>query len=542
MSISLPLYHPYCHLINGERLHYLLIKTRVVSVQIRATIDKVIAECLGKCFKDATCLYQVFGETDLILRIWASRANVKTLLAALRQDSEIQSVKTLLIRTMRTWYQSQIESEAGWDPERLGAEFERIVNHRNLAAFSCRDDPESNDQGSETPSSSGRDNIRFFILCEQPYETHVSAFNLCRDTLDSWLEKQFGRAGLLKKFSIYGYSTRSAQGVLVKGYFRATKYSESTNALTRLVNRFIASGLTTTTLIVCATFQHGRDNVIEKRGNADAGGWRDIVSNLLCSLESNPDFYLSPEELALEGPAASLAVRTQQERRGQELDSYIKNRILRSLRIYHSGWWDVVEEMRLLYRWVVAGPPKNEQLRAVMMKGYADMEGELNSFLRRCVVEFSFLTVRKKKLFNDLNAGPLKGLPAKQISAVVNHVFGDSEREALTLQPICVELGRLREHSAFARFTKMQREAWSEFLSALSHGSKDRNDLMHGNEVDMFTEVKRMHNSKDDEDRVVGWARYVINYMHIRILFPMIRIMLERLTDAGCRILPSESK
>lgn len=536
------LYHPYCHLLNGERLHYILIKTRVVSAQIRNTIAGVIKAKIGEGFSRTVCFHQVFGETDLILRIWASKSNIQKLLHGLREKEEVEKVQTLLIRTMRTWYQTEIEIQPEWNNENIGAQFENIANHKGMDSFAHVDTEDLGElEVTDTQSSSdcpavksklnkGKEDIRFFIRCEQPYETRVSAFHLCRETLDKWLKNNpYGEKKLLQKLSLYGYSTRNSQGVLVKGDFRATKYSESSRALTNFVNKLIEAGLTTTTFIVSETIHDRREDIIEKRGRQGSGSWQHIVSNLMTSLESHPEYYLSAQELAMEGPAILSETKEDQIKRGEQLDSYIeREKLLSSLQVYHADWWETLEETRLLYRWVIAGPPKNEQLIAVMMKGYADMEAELGRMLTNCVTSFSFFEVKKKKLFHELSNGPLKGMPPDTISAVVNHVHQERVGDTLTLEPICIELGKLKSHPSFKTMSSSMQKVWGTFLLALSHGSKDRNDLVHGNESNMFVDVKQTHDVSDD-NVVMGWTRYVVNFMHIRILYPMVRSILSDL-------------
>jgi hypothetical protein len=77
--------HPICHLINGERLSYLLIKIRTNLFKAGDQIKKVL-ESREIGVDASSCAYYVFGGSDVIIRIWSTEADLDKLTSSIRDE------------------------------------------------------------------------------------------------------------------------------------------------------------------------------------------------------------------------------------------------------------------------------------------------------------------------------------------------------------------------------------------------------------------------------------------------------------------------
>ncbi len=94
------------HLVNGQRLYYILIR----ALQDVRKVVKLIQDeiSLRPPFEAHSCAYVVFGEVDIIIRACVADTDLKPFLDRLNQlDLEIDNV--VLVNNSHTWYQHRIE-------------------------------------------------------------------------------------------------------------------------------------------------------------------------------------------------------------------------------------------------------------------------------------------------------------------------------------------------------------------------------------------------------------------------------------------------
>ena len=79
--------HPICHLINGERLHYVLVQVRHRLFDAGRKIGDVLTKETDKHlgFASSSCAYYIFGQSDIIIRVWATESHLNKLVAEIKK-------------------------------------------------------------------------------------------------------------------------------------------------------------------------------------------------------------------------------------------------------------------------------------------------------------------------------------------------------------------------------------------------------------------------------------------------------------------------
>lgn len=521
-------YHPYCHLFNGERLYYLLIKNRTLSPTNRNFLLSAAKEVLPENFISTISLHQVFGETDMILRIWASHENLDLLINKLESLPSTEAVTVLLIKEMLTYYQREMEAARNWRWHLPAEQLGDILEHK-FPPFLVRNVTEQTDGW-----------IRFFVFCEEPYRTKSDLFERINKVVgDSLKEKNSS----LARFSLYSYSNRRLQGVLLKGDLKGDTFKQSSRSLSYLVNEIIKLGCKTTTNICSETILDAHDAVIERAGADDSDvSWTEVMSNLLLSFESKLDDH-GPNAHSLnmqsdvdafseehDGEARKVlgALEMRERHKRCMTFAFVASRELwECIKHYHPKWWSVLGEFRLMYRWVAAGSEKSDQIIAVIMKGYADMESELAAKLRKISDMSAFSEMLKISLRQKLSKISKLAENAELLDQICSLKSGGSgDVTHITLEPIAFEMGKLKKSELLKQISEFQQEQWKQFQKALERCVQDRNDLMHGNVRSMFGTVPK-DPKHEESSKVVAWQRFTINYLRVLALYPLVSATLE---------------
>ena len=523
-------YHPYCHLFNGERLYYVLIKNRTLSPTNRNFLLSAAKEVLPENFINAISLHQVFGETDMILRIWASHENLDLLINKLESLQSTEAVTVLLIKEMLTYYQREMESSRNWRWHYASEQLGNILEHR-FPPFLIRNVTEQTDGW-----------IRFFVFCEEPYRKKSDLFErINKIVADALKEKNPS----LTRFSLYSYSNRRLQGVILKGDLKGESFKQSSRNLSYLVNDIIKLGCKTTTNICSETILDAHDAVIEKAGADDSDvRWTGVMSNLFLSFESKLDDH-GPNAHSLNmqsdvdafseehdgGSRKVLGALEMRERHSRCMAFAIvaSRELWECIKHYHPQWWSVLGEFRLMYRWVAAGNEKSDQIIAVIMKGYADMESELAAKLRKISDMSAFPDMLRTSLRQRLSKIPRLAEDAELLDQICNvKSSGSGDGSHITMEPIAFEMGKLKKSELFKQLPEFQQEQWKQFQKALERCIQDRNDLMHGNVRSMFSVVPK-DPKQEGSAKVTAWQRFTINYLRVLSLYPLVSLTLELL-------------
>ncbi|HEY3898066.1 MAG TPA: hypothetical protein VGM54_05600 [Chthoniobacter sp.] len=343
-------YHPICHYLRGERLYYLLITVETSAEFASANVEKALSDVR---LNDRACAYWLFGDTDIIIRVWSSESAIIDLEEHIRKafNNMERPVRRLLVSSMETWYQRQIESKPGWSNDLRPENSLRIIEQNPPAGLRYDCGP-----------SDSRIVLRYFILIREPSAKNKKLFKELSTAAKRESSPMFRPESRISLYSIY---SRDFNGVILKG--ETTDFSATAQHLVEFASAQKKDGRETTTYI-CSRNLRKESNALGLSDDSETGQVG-ITRNLLLSEECN---------------AATLQLGTNQLRTTRtgvsDLFVHIIRRELHYVFFYHEGWWPYIKDLRYLYKWVIFAD--NEQLMAFLTRHYALCENELCSILK----------------------------------------------------------------------------------------------------------------------------------------------------------------
>lgn len=560
---SKKLFHPYCHLMNGERLYYLLIKTRTLAPKNRNFILSIVKPAAGNHVHrvaispdilNAVCLYQVFGETDMILRIWASADEIMDISTRMRAHEDIRCVTILLIKEMMTYYQRSMEESQAWDWEFPAENIHLITGHDfpellttvadeaapgpgpredDEPALAASGETDETGKAVSAPSRFQSNSTRFYVQCERPYRTRSKLFYDITRLVDSFRTRRPNDALMLMNISIYSYSNNRTEGVLIKGDMSSDNLAKASNVLIRFVNKCIELGCKTTTNICAELIHDGFDDVLKRAKEGKAIDKQAVLRELVLSFEAHPEYFLPANDPDLSDQQVDAQSRNEAHKRGKQFITDAAEDLWEALLYYSEDWWQVIEQARLMYKWVIAGPEKNEQMIAVMMRDYARIESELSDCIVSMKTNEELLALESKALLTKLKTISRLREDADFCMAIITALVTGSpgakmpdpdkkERPPrLTFALIADILSSMQKTAKKdGKASSPALERWSCLCKSLKESADDRNALMHGRNLDMFAK-----DAKGNEK----WGGFVIRYLRIACLAPHVKRTLEQL-------------
>lgn len=533
---------------NGERLYYLLIKTRTLAPKNRNSILNAVKNVMADTLK-AVCLYQVFGETDMILRIWASGDDIVTINQKLRSHDDIRSVTVLLVKDMFTFYQEEMEKSPAWDWELPGRKISEITSHEFADEFQrdgkCLEmlggttlQEKQGDQGlasTEDAAVNSRlknTSSRFYVQCERPYRTRSKLFYEIKELINKFQDETQLNRTMLQGISIYSYSNHRVEGVLIKGDMNGEALGKASNVLIRFVNKCIDLGSKTITNICAELIHDGFDSVLKRAKRGAAIDKQAVLKELLLSYEAHPEYFLPANDPDLSDRKIDLTSSKQAKERGSQFITDAAEGLWNALIHYSEDWWQIIEQARLLYRWVIAGPEKNEQMIAVMMRDYARIESELSDAILASQPLDGIREIEVRSLSHKLKSiRQLNENEALRLQIIDVLTGGNSGEETgkprLTFALIADMLSSMLKTARKRQGSKLFEEElnrWDMLCKSLKATAADRNALMHGRHLDMF--------SKDPQKNEL-WGGFVIRYLLVASLVPHLKRTLLKLQHAS---------
>ena len=346
-------YHPICHYLRGQRLYYILITVETTA----ADASKFLATALNEVgLSPSACAYWLFGDTDIIIRVWAGESTVIDLKKKIKDKINHleHPIRCLLVSSMETWYQREIEKKPGW--------------HKSLIPESCvkilKDEPPE-DLRYSCGLHDQRSVMRYFIFIKEPSTKNKHLFKELSSMAKSGNDTLFSADSRISLYSVY---SRGFNGVLLKG--ETDNFSETAQKLVDFASMQKNLGRETTTYICSTNLKKEENNLTQKLTvlNFEVARRR-TIENLLLSEECNAS--------TLNVDAESL-----KQERGDTSDLFIKGILEQLPHIfhYHEEWWPYIKDLRYLYKWVIF--QDNEQLMAFLARHYALCENDLRLLLQ----------------------------------------------------------------------------------------------------------------------------------------------------------------
>ncbi len=261
-------HHPICHYLRGERLYYLLITVETsaeeASENVEAALNKV-------GLHNRACAYWLFGDTDIIVRVWSSESAImdleKEIAAAFHRVEK--PIRRLLVSSMETWYQRKIETKLGWHGSLQPESSLRMIENDPPAALRYDCEP-----------SDVRKVMRFFIFIREPSAKNKKLFKDLSNEVKSNQEPLFAAKSRISLYSVY---SRDFNGVIFKG--ETTDFSATAQHLVKFASEQKRLGRETTTYI-CSRSLRRESNALAIGDDSETGEIA-ITQNLLISEDCN---------------------------------------------------------------------------------------------------------------------------------------------------------------------------------------------------------------------------------------------------------------
>ena len=485
---------------------------------------------------EATCLYWVLGDVDMVLRIWATASEMAAFHKKLTDCAvRWKRFEILLINQMSTWYQRDIEKKntyAGEVKKLLGHDW---TNKEGVSPMLTT--------VSDTPAPKrGTRDIQFLIFLETQYTTRSTLFYELAAQLGDKQDEDLDGAEpsdatvLLKcfeKVSLYSYCTDQQQGVIIKGQVAASLFETLVQALV-VFSSGVRHGCFRTVTYVCTTAIRNTSPFRNNQSHAQNPERREIVYNLLKSQDCTfPEFDSPPkaQDAAKKlSQAAKFAAPTDSEEqrnklRGHFLDLVIDENIWPEFFVWSPRWWKNIEYLRLLFRWVVGGEGKNKQLIASLMRHYARLEMELRKVMPGADARDVMAKAAEKRLRAALKKASFKEETIERVVSASNADDGKAARSKKEDDPFKLTLGTIAKKLE-ALHGSLSASEKSDLLvdeAALSAAIPSRNELMHG-------EATQLHGSIRKGDTVVyEWEKHLRPFVRFYLRYPTLRARIAEL-------------
>jgi hypothetical protein len=499
--------HPICHLMNGRRLYYLLITFNAYELTVKNEINRILNKSgLG----ESSCGYLIYGPADLLVRVWATAEELNKLIDGLGAITGIDTaVKIHLIDEISTWAQRELEGMESWCFGVVHSHMESILDAKIPPQLTRKI---SSKNVSFVDENVPESKVKVFLFSEARYTTHADFFYQVCDLVTKNISER--RLAHLQFISLYSYATSDARsdsrGVIIKATIEATQFALGSHEIVDL-SRDIREqhGVGTNTFISARAIKSDGDKVITHSQMSKDVRSREITYNLL----KTPDCLLHSYERS----RRQACLPTESERRADHFIRIFSEHILGSVSFYHMSWWRRISECRLFYRWIAQGDSKQEQMVAVMMRGYAEIEKRIRELLENTtdaqnLRDAAVADIRKQVNFEDAN------LEAGHVEIIMKRL-----KKSMRLEPE-LTLSHLQRILPVLCSSSYDNTILTEFRNALPSAIKSRNKLMHGDEHAMNTISK---------DKKWIWEAHVPHYLRLWLLLPEVeRILSENISKA----------
>ena len=486
--------------------------------------------------EEATCLYWVLGDVDMVLRVWATASEMATFHEKLATCGvRWKRFEILLINQMSTWYQRDIQKKNTYagDVKKLhGCDW---AHKNNIpATLTTVPDPPASKKGTK--------DIQFLIFLETQYTTRSTLFyELAAELGDKQDEDMAGAAPsvaaeLLKGFqkvSLYSYCTEQQQGVIIKGQVAANLFETLVQALV-VFSSGVRHGCFRTVTYVCTTDIRNSSPFRTKQGHEQRPERKEIAYNLLKSQDCTFPQHDSPpkatERAKKPTPAGKFATHTDSEEqrnklRDHFLDVVTDESIWPEFFVWSPRWWKNIEYLRLLFRWVVGGEGKNKQLIASLMRHYARLEMELRKVMPGADARDVMAKAAEKRLRAALNRASFDKETIERVMAASKAEDGKPARSTNEDDPFKLTLGTIAKKLE-ALHSNVTSQEKSELLVdevVLTAAIPSRNELMHG-------EATQLHSSTRNGDTLVyEWEKHLRPFVRFYLRYPTLRARIAEL-------------
>lgn len=342
MTTMRSIYHPICHLIQGHRLYYILLSLTGDHKNSEKRIDAIIENAE---LEKSTCAYYVFGEADLIFRIWATESEINFLQSHIEKTDGILIKDMYLISRTSTWYQREIESVRGWSRE---LSTPKQSEHKKAVQNIMQGEPSESLRLEYNAGTSSYEKVKVFMFLDQKSKTGQKAFDFVKSAIEEregfWCDQDTR----VSYYSYYSIIYPGKTGVLLKADI--TKFSENSTDLVKLSVELSSGGyLDTTTYIGCKPITI-ESETLRKVNVVDKHYRKKVIHNLLLSHDTSEYCHTSKNDQVSLTEAES--VREQKERCDAFVELF-RDGIFYQLFNYDEVQWNpTISRLRIFYKLV----------------------------------------------------------------------------------------------------------------------------------------------------------------------------------------------
>jgi hypothetical protein len=295
----------------------------------------------------------------------------------------------------------------------------------------------------------------------------------------------------IEKISLYTYYDADAKGVLLKG--ETANFMKSSERIISITERLKQLDARTVTYICSRPIKEEGNAISEPSGLGEPLEARrtSIIYNLLKSHDCHEGLFGSvPLGKSLSDRFIGLTARFAEQ-----------------MFHYHSQWWQMLRNLRFLYKWIVFG--KNDQLLSFLMREYVAIEKNLRDILSgpaqalQTDEQEQENRVRLKKICRKFAIDELVLKPI--LDSVVVELRQDPELTLGTLPQLINRIARKLNDETLAEDLRL-------LSSKLQACAKNRNKLMHGEITDLC--------SSDGEAETYAWEDYYSNFLELALVLP----------------------
>jgi len=492
------LYHPICHLINGERLYYVFVASRMNVRDSAQCIDTCMNLVPLRRLKGSFCTYLTFGENDIIIRMWAQERDFANFLSELRNRKRegIDQITVYIMDSMSTWYQREIEATPEWPNKFAPDNVQDLIARNPLPSYFARQ---------YQPLTSREDNV-FLLDLNEPYSKDSNLFSELTSSVAEEDQRFQTCFKGIQRISVYSYRCKTHKGVLIKGQ---TGELSAIAQVTRKVSELFSVDSTVTHICFGKLpLDRSGDAISERVFNERH---TEVIYNLLKAYDCY-NKVLDSDALA---------------RKDAFCAHLVSEELFRSLFTYRSDWWSSVSEVHKLFRWVTFG--KNGTLTDYLRGCYVDYEAYFDDILKDLrllevdddkpllrSMRKQIPSVLRRKEAVDIDEAKLKDF-AKKIKSFFHtdprRMTGESY---VTFGEIPRLLGSLTK---LVHLAPDESAAIRDIVDAISACVENRNRLMH-RPIDLFA---------FDQYGTYVWKDYAVNLIKLNVAFQHHKTIFENL-------------
>jgi len=253
------IWHPDVHRKFSEELHYFLIKPEIYSSSFKSQVSKFLSDIGAKGF----CIYDIFGNYDILLRVWLSDINKMKFAEYIDKNLNIAGIDEFIVQGfIVSWHESREEPKnpSLLDLDNLTPEIIEKAQLNKIAENEMEELASKHLLLSRMiPPLNG--DYKFFVLMGYPTSVPVRE-NIISDQIKDFINTQ---KSYLKNISVY--SGMGFSRYLIKAVSK--DFYDILKLVLAFIERFNLLKIQTNTIIVAEENPYESDNITLPNAIAD---------------------------------------------------------------------------------------------------------------------------------------------------------------------------------------------------------------------------------------------------------------------------------